>query len=180
MKLCKTSHYWWISFADFVSFSSSNGELFIIQYENKNCLIERFPILLYYTVLHLKRGYKGWAQSWTFHMVSWGAIISYYQQSKITTQNNTETHPEGEHLSSKLEERNLNSFVFVWFCISCLTTKSPFLNWRFFFFLGIWLPILTITLFHHLLLPYSRFILDDKHLSVINLIIEVCCSIFKL
>lgn len=73
--LCKTRHYWWISFADFVSFSSSNGELFIIQYENKNCLIECFPILLYYTVLRLKRGYRGWAQSWTFsHGVLSGAL----------------------------------------------------------------------------------------------------------
>lgn len=47
MKLWRILHYWCISFAEFVSFSSSNGELFIIQYENKNGLIEYFLILFY-------------------------------------------------------------------------------------------------------------------------------------
>lgn len=85
----------------------------------------------------------------------------------ITSWNNTEIHLEGENFSSKLEKLTSNSFVFVWFCISCLTTKSPFLNWRF-FFLRAWLPILTRTLFHHLWLPYPRYILEDKHLNVID------------
>lgn len=133
MKLWRILHYWCISFAEFVSFSSSNGELFIIQYENKNCLIEYFLILFYlslgktaFSKLFLpcyisKKVIKLGRRVGHFQMVSWmehhNLLSTYYNllwPNMINTMEHTEIYQEGEnsYVFQAWETQNSNHVIF--------------------------------------------------------------------